>query len=38
MPLASPNKTRRKKSKLWKAQDIEFYYYTIVFRVSGVFR
>ena len=26
MPLASPNKTGRKKSKLWKAQDVEFYY------------
>ena len=24
--LASPNKTGRKKSKLWKAQDVEFYY------------
>ena len=24
MPLASPNKTGRKKSKLWKAQDVEF--------------
>ena len=28
MPLASPNKTGPKKSKLWKAQDVEFYYYS----------
>ena len=25
MPLASSNKTGRKKSKLWKAQYVEFY-------------
>ena len=38
MPLASSNKTGRKKSKLWKAQDVEFYYWTIVNRVGGVCR
>ena len=36
MPLASPNKTERKKSKIWKAHDVEFYYSTIVIRVGGV--
>ena len=27
MPFASSNKTGRKKSKFWKAQDVEFYYH-----------
>ena len=36
MALAFANKTGRKKSKLWKAQDVEFYYLTIVIRVGGV--
>ena len=27
MPLAPSNKIGRKKSKLWKAQDVEFYSY-----------
>ena len=33
--LGLTNKTGRKKLNLLKAQDVEFYYYTIVIKVEG---
>ena len=37
MPLASSNKTGHKKMKIWKAQDVEFYYYLGVFKLNFYF-